>query len=66
MLSIRDDRQKIIHPKSHPTYYERQQKIIDMIDWSLEKYEVNMKNTHLNEEQVIIGNIIEELDKKEI
>jgi hypothetical protein len=32
LLSIRDERQKMIHPKSHPTYNERQQKIIDMID----------------------------------
>ena len=28
----------MIHPKSHPTYNERQQKIIEMIDWVLEKY----------------------------
>ena len=28
----------MIHSKSHPTYNERQQKIIDMIDWVLEKY----------------------------
>ena len=28
----------MIHPNSHPTYTERQQKIIDMIDWILEKY----------------------------
>jgi hypothetical protein len=64
LLSIRDDRQKMIHPKSHPTYNERHQKIIEMIDWTLEKYKANMQNTQLNEEQVIIGNIIEELEKK--
>ena len=28
----------MIHPNSHPTYNERQQKIIEMIDWTLEKY----------------------------
>jgi hypothetical protein len=32
MLSIRAERQKMIHPKSHPTYNERHQKIIEMID----------------------------------
>ena len=38
LLSIRDERQEMIHPNSHPTYNERQQKIIEMIDWVLEKY----------------------------
>ena len=38
LLSIRAERQEMIHPKSHPTYNERQQKIIEMIDWTLEKY----------------------------
>ena len=37
LLSIKTDRQKMIHPSSHPTYTERQQKIIEMIDWVLEK-----------------------------
>jgi len=32
LLSIRAERQEMIHPKSHPTYNERQQRIIDMID----------------------------------
>ena len=32
LLSIRAVCQKMIHPKSHPTYNERQQKIIEMID----------------------------------
>ena len=35
-----------------------------MIDWTLEKYEMNMENTQQQNEQVIIDNIIEELDKK--
>ena len=34
-----------------------------MIDWTLEKYEVNMEKTQQQNEQVIIGNIIEELEK---
>ena len=53
----------MIHPNSHPTYNERQQKIIEMIDWVLEKYKT-AANTQKMNEQVIIDNIIEELDKK--
>ena len=59
----------MIHPKSHPTYNERQQKIIEMIDWVLEKYKTtdNIKMTNQqNEEQevIIIEDIIQELNKK--
>jgi hypothetical protein len=63
MLSIRAERQENIHAKSHPTYNERQQKIIEMIDWVLEKYNAapNMKKIN---EQIIIDNIIEELNNK--
>jgi hypothetical protein len=63
LLSIKTERQKMIHPNSHPTYNERHQKIIEMIAWVLEKYKAvpNMKNMN---EQVIIDNIIEELDRK--
>jgi hypothetical protein len=32
LLSIRAERQTMIHPSSHPSYNERQQKIIEMID----------------------------------
>jgi len=65
LLSIKDERQKMIHPNSHTTYNERHQKIIELIDWTLEKYKVNMEKTQQqNDEQVIIDNIIEELDKK--
>jgi hypothetical protein len=68
LLSIRAERQKMIHPKSHPTYNERHQKIIELIDWTLEKYKTantKMMNQE-NEEQevIIIDNIIEELEKK--
>ena len=58
----------MIHSKSHPTYNERQQKIIDMIDWVLEKYKTTvhtkMTNQENDEEQEIIEDIIQELDKK--
>ena len=64
LLSIRDDHQKMIIPNCHPTYNERHQKIIEMIDFILEKYKTNIEKPQQNEEQVIIENIIEELDNK--
>src|SRR5687767_13808135 len=67
LLSIKAERQKMIHPNSHPTYIERHQKIIEMIDCTLEKYRTvtNIKeNNQQTEEAIIIDNIIEELDKK--
>ena len=63
LLSIRAERQEMIHPNSHPTYNERQQKIRDMIDWVLEKYNAAANMKKINE-QIIIDNIIEELNKK--
>jgi hypothetical protein len=64
LLSIKAERQKMIHPNSHPTYNERHQKIIEVIDWILERYKTNMEKTQQQNEQLIIDNIIEELDKK--
>jgi phosphoglycerate-specific signal transduction histidine kinase len=64
LLSIRDERQKMIRPNCHPTYNERHEKIIELIDWSLEKYRANMENAQQNEEQLIIDDIIKQLDKK--
>jgi len=66
LLSIKDERQKMIRPNCHPTYNERHQKIIELIDWTLEKYKADIKNTQQedDEQEVIIDNIIEELDKK--
>jgi hypothetical protein len=64
LLSIIDERQKMIRPNCHPTYNERHEKIIELIDWTLEKYKMNMENTQQENEQVIIDNIIQELDKK--
>src|SRR5215213_8540655 len=63
LLSIKDERQRMIYPNCHPTYNERHQKIIKLIDWTLEKYKANIKDTQHNE-QIIIDDIIEELDKK--
>ena len=63
LLSIRDERQRMIYPNCHPTYNERHEKIIELIDWTLEKYRGRIKESQHNE-QVIIDDIIEELDKK--
>ena len=64
MLSIRDERQEMIRPNCHPTYNERHQKIMELIDWALLKYRDNIENAQLNEEQIIIDDIIKQLDKK--
>ena len=66
LVSVKDERQKMIRPNCHPTYNERHQKIIELIEWTLEKYKMNMENTQQqnDEQEVIIDNIIEELDKK--
>jgi hypothetical protein len=63
LIPIRDEHQNRIGPKYHPTYNERHQKIIERIDWTLEKYKAaaNIKNKNKHNEQVIIDNIIEEL-----
>ena len=54
LLSIKTERQKMIHPNSHPTYNERQQKIIEMIDWTLEKYKTTSQ--YKNDEPSRMGN----------
>ena len=65
LLSIIDERQKMIRPNCHPTYNERHQKIIELIDWTLEKYKADMeKTTQQENDEQLIDNIIEELDKK--
>ena len=64
LLAIRDERQRMIYPNCHPTYNERHQKIIEMIDWSLKKYKMNMEKYQQHNEQIIIDNIIKELAKK--
>jgi len=40
------------------------QKIIGLIDWTLEKYKMNMEKCQQQNEQIIINDIIQELDKK--
>jgi hypothetical protein len=43
LLSIRDERQRMIYPNCHPTYNERHEKIIELIDWTLERYRGRIK-----------------------
>jgi hypothetical protein len=64
LLSIKDEHQKRIRINLHPTYSEHHQKIIELIDWTLEKYKTSANTQKMNEQELIIDNIIEELDKK--
>ena len=65
MLSIRADHQKRIRPNLHPTYNERHQKIIEMIDLTMDKYKTAVNTQKMKRhEQAIIDNIIEELNRK--
>jgi hypothetical protein len=60
---LKTERQKMIHPNSYPAYNERHQKIIEMIDLTMDKYKT-AANTQKMNEQVIIEDIIQELDRK--
>jgi len=67
LLSVRVQNRKQIKPNCHPTYNEDHEKRIEIIDWVLKKYKDKLKKTNQqqqNEEQVIIDNIINELDRK--
>jgi hypothetical protein len=71
LLSYRTESQKIIEHNSHqhPTFLERYQKIIEMIDWTLERYRVVIHRNKIQQQQnesdlVIINRIREELDEK--
>ena len=43
LLSIKDEQQKRIRPNLHPTYNERLEKIIELLNWTLEIYKDNLK-----------------------
>jgi len=70
LVSIRDECQKIIPSTCHATYNEHHQNIIELIDWTIEKYttanqeERNILLENKESEQIGIDNILEELDKK--
>ena len=70
LLSYRDECQKTIEHNSHqhPTFLERYQKIIEMIDWTLTRYNIVIQRNKIQqqyeEDVVIINRIREELDEK--
>jgi hypothetical protein len=71
LLSYRDECQKTIERNSHqhPTFLERYQKIIEMINWTLERYRIVIQRNKNQQQQyeedlVIINRIREELDEK--
>ena len=73
LLSYRDECQKTIERNAHqhPTFLQRYQKIIEMIDWTLNRYRIVIKRNKIQIQQqqneqdlVIINRIREELDKK--
>ena len=78
LLSIRDEYQKIRLNSDHPISNERYEKIIEMIDYTLEKYKeaINKENNIQQQQQqneyeeeekellIIINNIFNGLDKK--
>ena len=77
LLSIRDQYQKIRLNSDHPIFSERYEKIIETINYTLEKYkeavnkENNIQQQHQNEYEeeekellTIINSIFNELDKK--
>ena len=54
MISIKAEHQKQIRPNLHdPTYNELHEKIIELIDWTLEKYQAgtNIKITNQQNEE---------------
>ena len=76
LRSIRDQYQKIGLNSDHPISNERYEKIIEMIDHTLEKYKEAVNNKNNTQQQqneyeeeekellIIINNIFNELDKK--
>ncbi len=63
LRSIRDQYQKIGLNSDHPISNERYEKIIEMIDSTMDKYKTSVNTQKMNE-QIIIDNIIKELDRK--
>jgi|SRR5215211_9445040 len=53
LLSYRTECQKTIERNSHqhPTFLERYQKIIEMIDWTLERYRVVIHRNKIQQQQ---------------
>jgi hypothetical protein len=66
LLSIRAEHQRRIRSNLHPIYNAYHEKIVELINWTLETYRAaNIHKTQQNEEQIIIiDNITDELDKE--
>ena len=66
LLLLRFECQKMIKANCHPTYNESHEKIIVMIDWTLDKYRsiLNQQQRGREEgEKLILNNIINELQR---
>ena len=70
LLSVRNECQKIIERNSpqHSTFHQHYQKIIEMIDWTLNKYRILIERNKIQQQNeqslVIINRIREELEEK--
>ena len=70
LLSVKTECQRTIQINSqqHPTFLERYQKIIEMIDWTLNRYRTVIQRNNIQQQHeqdlVIINRIREELDEK--
>jgi hypothetical protein len=69
LLSYRAKSQNTINRNSHahPTFLESYQKIIEMIDWTLERYRAVIQHQNLQNNEndsVIINEVIEHLNEK--
>jgi uncharacterized NAD(P)/FAD-binding protein YdhS len=56
LLSIRDEHQERLRPNlHHHTYNERHEKIIELIEWTLEKYKETVTNIQDNQHLIQYG-----------
>lgn len=70
LLLLRFECQKMIKPNCHPTYNESHEKIIAMIDWTLDKYRSILNQQRRRgggreeeKEKLILNNIINDLKR---
>jgi hypothetical protein len=70
LLSVRNECQRTIESNSHqhPTFLQRYQKIIEMINWTLKRYKTVIQRNKIQQQNeqdlIIINRIREELDQK--
>ena len=66
LLLFRFECQKMIKPNCHPTFNETYEKIMAMIDWTLDKYRIvlnQQRGREGEEEKLILNNIVNELKR---